>query len=68
MAGHSKWAKVKHLKGAVDAQRATILAKLSKEIMVAAKSGADLAANPVKPLEDRCLGVFLHVDPYAIPR
>ena len=37
MAGHSKWAKLKHFKGAIDAKRAKIFAKLSKEIMVATK-------------------------------
>jgi len=39
MAGHSKWAKVKHFKGAIDAKRARIFAKLSREITVAAKVG-----------------------------
>lgn len=47
MAGHSKWAKVKHFKGAIDAKRAKIFAKLSKEIAIAAKSaGGDPAKNP----------------------
>ena len=47
MAGHSKWAKVKHFKGAIDAKRAKIFAKLSKEIAIAAKiSGGDPAMNP----------------------
>ena len=35
MAGHSKWAKVKHYKGALDAKRGKIFAKLSKEISIA---------------------------------
>src|SRR5712671_1020396 len=39
MAGHSKWAKVKHFKGAIDAKRARIFAKLSREIAVAASMG-----------------------------
>ena len=39
MAGHSKWAKVKHFKGAVDAKRGKIFSKLSKEITIAAKIG-----------------------------
>ena len=39
MAGHSKWAKVKHFKGAIDAKRARIFAKLSREIAIAAKLG-----------------------------
>jgi YebC/PmpR family DNA-binding regulatory protein len=47
MAGHSKWAKVKHFKGAVDAKRAKIFAKLSKEIAIAVKlAGGDPAMNP----------------------
>ena len=37
MSGHSKWAKVKHFKGAVDAKRAKIFAKLGKEIAIAVK-------------------------------
>ncbi len=39
MAGHSKWAKVKHFKGAIDAKRARIFSKLSREITVAARQG-----------------------------
>src|SRR5438132_6878158 len=47
MAGHSKWAKVKHFKGAIDAKRARIFAKLSRELAVAAKLGGDDAdMNP----------------------
>jgi YebC/PmpR family DNA-binding regulatory protein len=47
MAGHSKWAKVNHFKGAIDAKRARIFAKLSKEITIAAKiGGGDPGMNP----------------------
>src|SRR5215470_5046171 len=47
MAGHSKWAKVKHFKGAIDAKRGKIFSKLSKEISIAAKlGGADPDMNP----------------------
>ena len=47
MAGHSKWAKVKHFKGALDAKRGKIFSKLSKEISIAAKlAGGDPAMNP----------------------
>jgi len=47
MAGHSKWAKVKHFKGPIDAKRARIFAKLSREIAIAAKiSGGDPDMNP----------------------
>ena len=45
MAGHSKWAKVKHFKGAIDAKRGKIFAKLAKEITVAVKQGASGDAN-----------------------
>src|SRR6266478_17185 len=41
MAGHSRWAKVKHFKGAIDAKRGKIFSKLSKEITIAAKLGGD---------------------------
>jgi len=47
MAGHSKWANIKHQKGAADKKRGKVFSKLAKEIMVAAKmGGADEAANP----------------------
>lgn len=47
MAGHSKWAKVKRLKGALDAKRGKVFSKLSKEITIAAKlGGGDPAMNP----------------------
>ena len=39
MAGHSKWAKVKHFKGALDAKRGRIFSKLSREVTIAAKQG-----------------------------
>jgi len=47
MAGHSKWAKVKHFKGALDAKRGKIFSKLSKEITIAAKiAGGNPDMNP----------------------
>src|SRR5207244_9091766 len=47
MAGHSKWAKVKHFKGALDAKRGKIFSKLSKEITIASKiGGGDPNMNP----------------------
>ena len=47
MAGHSRWAKVKTFKGAIDAKRGKIFAKLSKEITIAAKlAGGDPHMNP----------------------
>jgi YebC/PmpR family DNA-binding regulatory protein len=47
MAGHSKWAKVKHFKGAIDAKRGKIFSKLAREITIAAKiGGGDPDMNP----------------------
>ncbi|MEE9543805.1 MAG: YebC/PmpR family DNA-binding transcriptional regulator, partial [Thermodesulfobacteriota bacterium] len=47
MAGHSKWANIKHRKGRVDAKRGKVFSKLVKEIMVAAKmGGSDPGHNP----------------------
>src|SRR5437016_877998 len=47
MAGHSRWAKVKHFKGAIDAKRGRIFSKLGKEIAIAARiAGADPDMNP----------------------
>ncbi len=39
MSGHSKWSTIKRKKGANDAQRAKIFTKVSREILVAVKSG-----------------------------
>jgi len=47
MAGHSKWANIKHRKGKADAQRAKLFSKLGREIFVAAKlGGPDPDMNP----------------------
>ncbi|MGH1398791.1 MAG: YebC/PmpR family DNA-binding transcriptional regulator [Alphaproteobacteria bacterium] len=47
MAGHSKWANIKHKKGKADAQRAKLFSKLGREIFVAAKlGGPDPDMNP----------------------
>ena len=47
MAGHSRWAKVKHFKGGIDAKRGNIFAKLGREITIAAKiGGGDPDLNP----------------------
>ena len=46
MSGHSKWSTIKRKKGAADAERGKVFAKLAKEIYVAAKGGdADPANN-----------------------
>ena len=47
MAGHSKWAKVKHYKGIADAKRGQMFSKIAKEIAVACKAGGgDPGFNP----------------------
>jgi YebC/PmpR family DNA-binding regulatory protein len=47
MSGHSKWATIKHAKGAADAKRGQIFTKLIKEISIAARmGGGSLDGNP----------------------
>jgi len=47
MAGHSKWANIKRAKGATDAKRGKVFAKLSREVTVATKlGGGDPDMNP----------------------
>ncbi|MFC4654741.1 MULTISPECIES: YebC/PmpR family DNA-binding transcriptional regulator [Rheinheimera] len=46
MAGHSKWANMKHRKARQDAKKVKIFTKIIRELTVAAKFGADPAGNP----------------------
>src|SRR5437763_8040234 len=47
MSGHSKWATIKHKKGAADAKRGKAFTRLIKEITIAAKQGGgDADGNP----------------------
>jgi YebC/PmpR family DNA-binding regulatory protein len=47
MAGHSKWANIKHKKAATDAKRGKVWTRIIKEITVAARmGGGDVATNP----------------------
>jgi YebC/PmpR family DNA-binding regulatory protein len=47
MSGHSKWATIKHKKGALDAKRGQMFTKLIKELSIAARmGGGDLDGNP----------------------
>ena len=47
MAGHSKWANIKHKKAATDAKRGKVWTRLIKEITVGARlGGPDIATNP----------------------
>jgi len=49
MSGHSKWAKLKHSKGLVDAKKGAVLTRVSKDIITAVKIGGsgDPAFNPM---------------------
>ncbi len=47
MSGHSKWATIKHKKGALDAKRGTLFTKLIREMTIAARiGGGDPDSNP----------------------
>jgi YebC/PmpR family DNA-binding regulatory protein len=47
VSGHSKWATIKHKKGAADAKRGKLFAKLIKQVEVAARTGGgDIESNP----------------------
>src|SRR5688500_11050782 len=51
MAGHSKWAGIKHKKAVVDARRGKLFTKLARAITVAAKEGGgDVDGNPALAL------------------
>jgi YebC/PmpR family DNA-binding regulatory protein len=64
MAGHSKWANIKHRKAGQDAQRAKIFTKVLREITVAVKtSGPDAASNPaLRTAVDKALGANMRRD------
>jgi len=65
MAGHSKWANIKHRKAAQDKKRAKVWTKLIREVTVAAREGksADPAANPRLRLAwDKCLNANMPKD------
>ncbi len=46
MAGHSKWANIKHKKAASDKKKGKVFSRIAKEIMVAARNGGDPEMNP----------------------
>jgi YebC/PmpR family DNA-binding regulatory protein len=64
MAGHSKWANIKHKKAREDAKKGKTFSKLVKEIMVAAKmGGSDPASNPrLRTAIDKAKGENLPAD------
>lgn len=57
MAGHSKWANIKHRKGLQDAKRGKIFTKLIREITTAARIGGEASSNPrLRAAIDKALG------------
>jgi YebC/PmpR family DNA-binding regulatory protein len=58
MAGHSKWANIRHRKGRQDAKRGKLFTRLIREITVAARiGGGDASANPrLRAAVDNALG------------
>lgn len=64
MAGHSKWANIKHRKARQDAQRGKIFTKLIRELTVAAKAGGGIVAdNPrLRLAVDKALGANMSRD------
>lgn len=64
MAGHSKWANIKHRKAAQDAKRGKVFTKLIREIVVAAKMGGPEASdNPrLRAVVDKALSANMTRD------
>lgn len=63
MAGHSKWANIKHRKAAQDAKRGKVFTKIIRELVVAAKKGPNPEDNPaLRATIDKALGVNMKRD------
>lgn len=63
MAGHSKWANIKHRKAAQDAKRGKVFTKIIRELTVAAKQGANPEDNPrLRAAVDKALGANMKRD------
>jgi len=64
MAGHSKWANIKHRKAAQDAKRGKLFTKLIRELVVAAKQGGGVIEdNPrLRAAMDKALGANMTRD------
>lgn len=56
MAGHSKWANIKHRKGAQDAKRGKLFTKLIREITTAARISSDINNPRLRTAVDKALG------------
>jgi len=63
MAGHSKWANIRHRKGAADAKRGKLFTKVIREITIAARSSGDPAHNPrLRAAMDKALAANMTKD------
>lgn len=63
MAGHSKWANIKHKKAATDARRGKMFTKIIRELVVAARGGASPDDNPtLRTAVDKALGANMKKD------
>lgn len=63
MAGHSKWANIRHRKAAQDAKRGKVFTKIIRELVVAAKKGPDPDDNPsLRAVIDKALGANMKRD------
>ena len=64
MSGHSKWASIKHKKGALDAKRGKIFTKIIREMSIAARlGGGDPASNPrLRTAVDKAKSVNMPAD------
>ena len=64
MSGHSKWASIKHKKGALDAKRGKVFTKIIREMSIAARlGGGDPGANPrLRTAVDKAKSVNMPAD------
>lgn len=63
MAGHSKWANIKHKKALVDAKRGKVFTKIIRELTVAAKKGSNPDDNPaLRGVIDKALAANMKKD------
>ena len=63
MAGHSKWANIRHRKAAQDAKRGKVFTKIIRELTVAAKQGPNPDDNPrLRAAMDKALGANMKKD------
>lgn len=63
MAGHSKWANIRHRKAAQDSKRGKVFTKIIRELTVAAKGGPHVEDNPrLRAAVDKALGANMKRD------